>query len=88
MKRDNRSLSQRVAEPENQFGAIRPYLPIIVKMLREYEEAKMRVEEKKRRFRDKYNRREPVPLKLWAGSDDQVDIADMSLDEMMARMDE
>jgi hypothetical protein len=88
LERDNRDLSQRVAELENQFTSINRYIPTIVRMLEEYETAEMRIEKKKQSLREKYTLKVQAPLQLWTGADQEFDIADTSLDEMLANMDE
>lgn len=87
----NSSLSIRLAELERKFKAIEPYVPYIstiAKIISDYSAAEARVDEKKRYLREKYSVKEAGKMKLWAGAEKKVDIADTTLDEMMRNIDE
>lgn len=88
LERDNRDLSQRVAELESKFAPIKRYIPTIIKMLEEFETAEMRIEKKKQFLKEKYALKVQAPLQLWTGAEKEIDIAHTSLDEMLTNMDE
>lgn len=85
------NLSLRLAELERKFKAIEPYVPYIptlAKIISDYAVAEARVEEKKKYLREKYSVKKAGKIKLWAGAEEKVDIADTTLDEMLGNIDE
>lgn len=88
LEKRNNGLSLRLADLERKFKAIEPYIPTIVKIISDYAAAEARVEEKKRYLREKYSVKKAGKIKLWTGAEEKVDIADMTLDEMLNNIDE
>ncbi len=91
LENKNSNLSLRLAELERKFKAIEPYVPYIptlAKIISDYTVAEARVEEKKKYLREKYSVKKAGKIKLWAGAEEKVDIADTTLDEMLGNIDE